>query len=79
MSTKTYYFFRCKTTHDFFSRTIEKGTFVGKGGTMGLPFERAQLFVESTIEANKEMYFPGDEYWEVVSISFSENDLEPAR
>lgn len=77
MSIKTYYFFRCKTPHDYFDNHVEADTFVGHGGAIGVPFERAWMFVESTLKQNIEMYFPGYEHWEIVSISFSENDLKP--
>lgn len=78
MSIKTYYFFRYKTTHEWHpGLRAEEGTYIGNGGVIGVPFERAQMFVESTIKKNIEMYFPGDEHWEIVSISFSDNDLKP--
>ena len=75
MLSKTYFFFRCTETHEFFGSTIEAGTFVGNGGRLGVPFNRAQVYMESALEKNKEMYFP-EKYWEIVSFSISENDLK---
>ena len=78
MSIKTYYFFRCKTSHELHpGLCVEAGTFIGNGGRRGVPFERAQMFVESTLKQNIGMYFSGHEHWEIVSVTFSENDLKP--